>query len=181
MSVVAIQPGSNFTYAKAQFLFDATNYAYASSPFRYFDISADGKRFLMIKNADATTDAAWRQVTVRARLLGPGGKEQANQVIAERIDLNPQGAGLTRPPFPRQPSPCPKRRARAPDASFARACARARPRPGSRPRARRIHRGCSWFHSVFHSRVGKKRSRLPHVTSSSALFASSAAIAQTLV
>jgi LmbE family N-acetylglucosaminyl deacetylase len=41
------------------------------------------------------TDAAWRQVTVRARLLGPDGKERANQVVAERIDLNPQGARLT--------------------------------------------------------------------------------------
>jgi LmbE family N-acetylglucosaminyl deacetylase len=69
------------------------------------------------------TDAAWRQVTVRARLLGPGRlanflnqrfpraaanlealelaqlvfepKEQANQVVAERIDLNPHGAKLT--------------------------------------------------------------------------------------
>jgi LmbE family N-acetylglucosaminyl deacetylase len=41
------------------------------------------------------TDAAWRQVTVRARLLGPGGKEQANRVVAERVDLNPHGAKLT--------------------------------------------------------------------------------------
>jgi len=41
------------------------------------------------------TGAAWRQVTVRARLLGPDGKEQANQVVAERVDLNPQGAKLT--------------------------------------------------------------------------------------
>ena len=35
------------------------------------------------------TDAAWRQVTVRARLLGPDGKELANQVVVERVDLNP--------------------------------------------------------------------------------------------
>jgi LmbE family N-acetylglucosaminyl deacetylase len=42
-----------------------------------------------------STDAAWRQVTVRARLLGPDGKERANQVVAEQIDLNPQGARLT--------------------------------------------------------------------------------------
>ena len=69
------------------------------------------------------TDAPWRQVTVRARLLGPGRlanflnqlspraaanlealqlahpvfaqKEQANQVVAERVDLNPYGAKLT--------------------------------------------------------------------------------------
>src|ERR1017187_9174809 len=60
MSVVAVQPGSTFTYAKPQLLFDATNYTYAENPFRYFDISADGKRFLMIKNADASKDAATR-------------------------------------------------------------------------------------------------------------------------
>src|SRR5208337_3763248 len=69
------------------------------------------------------TDAAWRQVTVRARLLGPGRlanflnqlspgaaanlealqlahpvfaqKERANQVVAERVDLIPHGAKLT--------------------------------------------------------------------------------------
>jgi LmbE family N-acetylglucosaminyl deacetylase len=40
------------------------------------------------------TEAAWRQVTVRARLLGPDGKEQANKVVAERVDLNPHGAKL---------------------------------------------------------------------------------------
>jgi serine/threonine-protein kinase len=54
MSVVAVQPGSTFTYAKPQLLFDATNYTYAENPFRYFDISADGKRFLMIKREDAS-------------------------------------------------------------------------------------------------------------------------------
>lgn len=41
------------------------------------------------------TDETWRQVTVRARLLGPDGKEQANQVVTERVDLNPHGAKLT--------------------------------------------------------------------------------------
>jgi LmbE family N-acetylglucosaminyl deacetylase len=69
------------------------------------------------------TDAAWHQVAVRARLLGPGRlanfldehfprttanlemlqfaqvvfapKEQASQVVAERLDLNPHGAKLT--------------------------------------------------------------------------------------
>jgi LmbE family N-acetylglucosaminyl deacetylase len=40
------------------------------------------------------TDNAWRQVTVRARLLGPDEKEQANQVVAERVDLNPHGPKL---------------------------------------------------------------------------------------
>ncbi len=41
------------------------------------------------------TDMAWRQVTVRARLVGPDGKEQANQLVAEKVDLNPHGAGTT--------------------------------------------------------------------------------------
>src|SRR5208283_5822418 len=41
------------------------------------------------------TDAAWRQVMVRARLLGPDGIEQANQMVAEHVDLNPHGAKLT--------------------------------------------------------------------------------------
>jgi serine/threonine-protein kinase len=58
MAVVAVQPGAAFAYAKAQLLFDATHYTWGGDPFRYFDISADGKRFLMIKNPDATSDAA---------------------------------------------------------------------------------------------------------------------------
>jgi LmbE family N-acetylglucosaminyl deacetylase len=41
------------------------------------------------------TDDGWRQVRVRTRLLGPDGKEQANEVVAERVDLNPHGAKLT--------------------------------------------------------------------------------------
>jgi LmbE family N-acetylglucosaminyl deacetylase len=44
---------------------------------------------------DNPSDAAWRQVTVRAKLLEPDGKEQANQVVAERVDLNPHGAKLS--------------------------------------------------------------------------------------
>ena len=41
------------------------------------------------------TDAAWRKVTVRARLLGPDGKDQASQVVAERVDLNPHDSRPT--------------------------------------------------------------------------------------
>jgi LmbE family N-acetylglucosaminyl deacetylase len=41
------------------------------------------------------TGTVWRQVTVRARLRGADGKERANQVVAERVDLNPHGARLT--------------------------------------------------------------------------------------
>jgi LmbE family N-acetylglucosaminyl deacetylase len=40
------------------------------------------------------TDSAWRQVSVHARLLGPGGKEQVNQAVVERVDLNPHGPAL---------------------------------------------------------------------------------------
>jgi LmbE family N-acetylglucosaminyl deacetylase len=41
------------------------------------------------------TEEAWRQVTVRARLLGPDEKEVANQVVVDRLDLLPHGAKLT--------------------------------------------------------------------------------------
>ncbi len=41
------------------------------------------------------SDSAWRQVTVRALLLGPDEKEVGKQVVAERLDLNPHGARLT--------------------------------------------------------------------------------------
>ena len=40
------------------------------------------------------TDDPWRQVTVRARLLNPAGKELANQTMVDRADLNPRGPGL---------------------------------------------------------------------------------------
>jgi LmbE family N-acetylglucosaminyl deacetylase len=41
------------------------------------------------------TDAAWLEATVRARLLGPDGNEQGKQVVAEHVDLLPQGSKLT--------------------------------------------------------------------------------------
>jgi LmbE family N-acetylglucosaminyl deacetylase len=40
------------------------------------------------------TGNAWRQVSVRARLLGPGGKEQANRALVQRVDVNPHGPTL---------------------------------------------------------------------------------------
>ncbi len=61
MAVVAVPPGSSFTYAKAQPLFDATNYVTpGGNPFRMFDVSADGKRFLTIRNPDANPNAGTR-------------------------------------------------------------------------------------------------------------------------
>ena len=40
-------------------------------------------------------EVPWRQVTVRAMLLGPDDKEIANQVVAEHVELIPHGAKLT--------------------------------------------------------------------------------------
>jgi LmbE family N-acetylglucosaminyl deacetylase len=72
-------------------------------PFGAAAIQFDTHHTMFPSGAEATvkfslanpTEAAWRQVTVRARLLGPGGKEPANRVVAERFDLNPHGAKLT--------------------------------------------------------------------------------------
>jgi LmbE family N-acetylglucosaminyl deacetylase len=41
------------------------------------------------------SDAPWRQVSVRARLLGPDGKEVANQTIVDRADLDSHGPALS--------------------------------------------------------------------------------------
>ncbi|MGA3322873.1 MAG: PIG-L family deacetylase [Terriglobia bacterium] len=84
-------------------------------PFGVGAIQFDSHHTLFPSGTEATvrftlanpTDVAWRQVTVRARLLGPGGNEQANQLVAEHVDLNPHGAGLTQEvkfPFPPQAS-----------------------------------------------------------------------------
>jgi LmbE family N-acetylglucosaminyl deacetylase len=40
------------------------------------------------------SETPWRQVTVRARLLGPGEKELANHTVLERNDLSPHGPSL---------------------------------------------------------------------------------------
>ncbi len=44
---------------------------------------------------DNPSDSIWRQVTVRALLLGPDDKEIGNQVVVEKVDLNPHGPKLT--------------------------------------------------------------------------------------
>ena len=49
MSVVAIQPGPGFTSGTPKVLFDASPY-YEGYIFRSFDVSADGKRFLMVRD-----------------------------------------------------------------------------------------------------------------------------------
>jgi LmbE family N-acetylglucosaminyl deacetylase len=102
-----------------------------SEPFGADAIQFDTHQTLFPSGGEATvkfalanpTDALWRQVTVRARLLGPARqvksqnqrspraaanpeapetvqwvfepKDQVNQVVAERVDLNPHGAKLT--------------------------------------------------------------------------------------
>jgi LmbE family N-acetylglucosaminyl deacetylase len=51
------------------------------------------------------SDTAWRQVTVRALLLGPSEKEVARVVVIDRLDLNPHGPKLTQEvKFPLPPS-----------------------------------------------------------------------------
>jgi Tol biopolymer transport system component/predicted Ser/Thr protein kinase len=49
MDAVPVQAGAGFNYGQPQPLFDAN--AYLNLGFRSFDISADGKRFLMLKDA----------------------------------------------------------------------------------------------------------------------------------
>jgi hypothetical protein len=63
MAAVAVQPGATFNYSKAQPLFSVpTTYAYSSnvspSPFRSFDVSSDGKRFLMVKTLTTSETGA---------------------------------------------------------------------------------------------------------------------------
>ena len=72
-------------------------------PFGASAIQFDTHHTLFPSGAEATvrfslanpSETAWRQVTVRARILSPDGKELANRVVAERADLNPHGAKLT--------------------------------------------------------------------------------------
>jgi eukaryotic-like serine/threonine-protein kinase len=60
MVAVPVQAGSNFTFGKAQPLFDAGGYSFPGNS-RSFDVSADGKRFLMLK------DVAQEKTTAPAR------------------------------------------------------------------------------------------------------------------
>ena len=67
MAAVAIQPGATFNYSKAQTLFAVpTTYNGATSPnpFRSYDVSGDGKRFLMIKNLSASEKEVRRSLVV---------------------------------------------------------------------------------------------------------------------
>lgn len=65
MAVAAVQPGAAFDYSKAQVLFDVpAAYRGTGSPFRMFDVSADGKRFLMTKGLAAADTATRRSIVV---------------------------------------------------------------------------------------------------------------------
>jgi Tol biopolymer transport system component len=68
MAVVAVQPGAAFNYSKAQPLFEVPptylGSIGSSSPFRMFDVSTDGKRFLMVKNLTAGETATGRSIVV---------------------------------------------------------------------------------------------------------------------
>lgn len=67
MVAVSIPAGPRFSYSKPQSLFDATSYNQSSS--RPFDISADGKRFLMVKNATNGNAVARPSVVVVSHWL----------------------------------------------------------------------------------------------------------------
>jgi serine/threonine-protein kinase len=59
IAAVAVQPGSGFAYGKPQVLFDASPY-FSLAFTRYFDVSPDGKRFLMEKSANVAPSSTER-------------------------------------------------------------------------------------------------------------------------
>ena len=64
MVVADVRPGATFDYSKPQTLFDVSPYIVAGAPFRQFDISPDGKRFLTVKQAGTPLSATRRSVVV---------------------------------------------------------------------------------------------------------------------
>jgi LmbE family N-acetylglucosaminyl deacetylase len=76
---------------------DTTSYRqFYPEPFGAGAIQFDTHHTMFPAGAEATvkfsvvnpTDYAWRQVSVRARLAGPDGKDQANSVVAEHLELD---------------------------------------------------------------------------------------------
>jgi Tol biopolymer transport system component len=63
MSVVAVQPGSVFSFGTPKVLFNASSYI-EGGVFRSYDVSADGKRFLMVRNVAGDTNEAESIVVV---------------------------------------------------------------------------------------------------------------------
>jgi len=103
LGVVAPRPyPTQYVYPSLEAVNTSSYRQFHPEPFGAGAIQFETHHTLFPSGADATvrfslvnpTEAAWRQVTVRARLLGPDGKEQVNQVVAERVDLNPHGAKL---------------------------------------------------------------------------------------
>jgi dipeptidyl aminopeptidase/acylaminoacyl peptidase len=62
IAAAPVQAGSSFVYGKPQTLFDVSAYEMANG--RTFDISPDGKRFLMLKNAVSGEKAARPSIVV---------------------------------------------------------------------------------------------------------------------
>jgi LmbE family N-acetylglucosaminyl deacetylase len=102
--VVAPRPyPPQFIYPSLEAVDTASYRNFHPEPFGAEAIQFDTRHTQFPSGAEATvkfslanpTDAVWGHVKVRARLLGPDEKEQASQVVAEHVDLNPHGAKLT--------------------------------------------------------------------------------------
>ena len=63
MSVVAVQPGPGFNFGTPKVLFDSSAH-YETDVFRSFDVSADGKRFLVIRDLVAGTGSERQTLVV---------------------------------------------------------------------------------------------------------------------
>jgi LmbE family N-acetylglucosaminyl deacetylase len=101
--VVATRPyPMQYTYPSLEAVNTSSYKQFHPAPFGAGAIHFDTHHTQFPSGAEATirfslenpTDDAWRQVTVRGRLLGPDGLEKADQIIADRVDLNPRGARL---------------------------------------------------------------------------------------
>jgi serine/threonine-protein kinase len=64
MAVAAVRPGAAFDYSKPQALFDVSTTYLSGAPFRRFDVSADGKQFLMVKSLTPAEAATRRSIVV---------------------------------------------------------------------------------------------------------------------
>ncbi len=96
-------PGQ-YIYPKLDGVNTASYRQFHPKPFSAGAIQFDTGHSMFASGAEATvkfsivnpTDSTWRRVSVRARLVGPNEKQQATQVVAEGVDLNPHGAPLVK-------------------------------------------------------------------------------------
>lgn len=66
MEMAEVRPGAAFDFSMPQPLFDTKSYLYLSgAPFRQFDISPDGKRFVAVKQATPASGAFGSLVIVQ--------------------------------------------------------------------------------------------------------------------